>query len=73
MENPSQDRDALANGQVGRLAVGTSSSNRTPLFNVETDPAERFNYAADHPEIVAELVKLIEQQKAAVKPGAVQK
>ena len=52
-----------------------ASAQNTPpplLFNVETDPAEKFDYAADHPEIVAELLKLIERQKAAVKPGTVQ-
>jgi arylsulfatase A-like enzyme len=43
------------------------------LFNVETDPAEKYNAAAEHPEIVAELSKLLELQKAAVKPGTIQK
>ena len=43
------------------------------LFNVEADPGEKYNAAADHPEVVAELTKLIEQEKARVKPGAIQK
>jgi hypothetical protein len=27
----------------------------TELFNIDTDPAERFDVAADHPDIVARL------------------
>ncbi len=43
------------------------------LFNVDTDPGEKYNVAAAHPEIVAGLLKRIEQHNAAMKPGALQK
>jgi hypothetical protein len=43
------------------------------LFNVEADPGEHYNAAADHPGGVADLVKLIEKEKTSVKPGALQK
>ncbi len=43
------------------------------LFNVDEDPGEKYNVAEAHPEIVAELAKLIEQHKAATKPGVSQK
>jgi arylsulfatase A-like enzyme len=43
------------------------------LFNVEADPGEKYNAAAEHPDIVADLMKLIEQEKATIKPGTVQK
>ncbi|MGH9841350.1 MAG: sulfatase/phosphatase domain-containing protein, partial [Blastocatellia bacterium] len=43
------------------------------LFNVETDPGEKYDLAAAHPEIVAELQQLIVRHNAAMKPGEVQK
>jgi len=43
------------------------------LFNVETDPGEGFNVAADHPRIVSELKALISEHVASVKPGVPQK
>ncbi len=50
------------------------TEHRPPLlFNVESDPAEKFDLAAAHPEIVAELQGLIERHNTAMKPGVVQK
>ena len=36
------------------------------LFNVETDPSERFDVAADNPEIVADLIATAERYKAEI-------
>ena len=38
------------------------------LFNLETDPEERFNIASDNPEIVAEIKKMVEEHQEGVKP-----
>lgn len=39
----------------------------TPLlFNVNEDPSEKFNIAEDHPEIIAEIRKLLEEHQAEV-------
>jgi arylsulfatase A-like enzyme len=42
------------------------------LYNVETDPSERFNVADRHPEVVERLLKIIEAHRASVTPGAPQ-
>ncbi len=42
------------------------------LFDVEHDPSERFDIAADHPDIVAELTKAFEKHRAEVTPGVAQ-
>lgn len=43
--------------------------HETPLlFNVDHDPSESFDIAADHPEIVAELRDLVAQHRTTIKP-----
>ncbi|MGE3804413.1 MAG: sulfatase [Gemmataceae bacterium] len=39
------------------------------LYNLDVDPAEKFNVAKQHPEIITELVKLVDAHKAKVEPG----
>jgi len=39
------------------------------LYNVELDPSERFNVAADHPQLVEELGKRMEEFAAGLEPG----
>ena len=39
------------------------------LFNLEQDPSEKYNLAAEHPEIVADLIKEAERHTRSVKPG----
>jgi arylsulfatase A-like enzyme len=43
------------------------------LFNVETDPQERFNLAAAQPDVAAALRRLLESHRASVKPGKPQR
>jgi arylsulfatase A len=39
------------------------------LFNLEQDPSEKYNMAAEHPEIVADLIKEAERHRRSVRPG----
>jgi arylsulfatase A-like enzyme len=43
------------------------------LFHLDHDPAERFNVAAEHPDVVARLLRAIESHRAGVRPGAPQR
>ncbi len=43
------------------------------LFNVEKDPAEKYDVATAHPEVVDKLRKLAKQHQATVKPGRPQR
>lgn len=38
------------------------------LFNLQQDPSERFNIAPQHPDVIAEIEKMILAHKATVKP-----
>ena len=42
------------------------------LFNLATDPSERFNVALEHPDVVERLTKVIETHRAGVSPGSPQ-
>lgn len=43
--------------------------HETPLlYNLSIDPAERFDVAEDHPEVLAEIQQLLEEHKATVVP-----
>lgn len=39
------------------------------LFHLEIDPSERFNVAAQHPEVLAEIQALVEKHRAGLKPA----
>ncbi len=39
------------------------------LYNLELDPSERFNVAADHPQLVEDLLKRMEEFAAGLEPG----
>ena len=38
------------------------------LYNVETDPSERFELGKEHPEVIEDLKKEYEKHKAGIKP-----
>lgn len=38
------------------------------LFHLGADPGERFNVAADHPEVITAMVSAVERHRATVKP-----
>jgi arylsulfatase A-like enzyme len=42
------------------------------LFNVNRDPSEKINIAADHPEVVAEIKKILEQHRQSLVTGTPQ-
>ncbi|MGC8644488.1 MAG: sulfatase family protein [Isosphaeraceae bacterium] len=52
----------------------TTSQTHTPplLFNLAHDPSERFDVAAEHPDVVKRLVKLLESHRSSVVPGTPQ-
>lgn len=39
------------------------------LFNLQHDPAERYDLAAKHPEVVRQIEEMVQQHQAAVKPA----
>jgi arylsulfatase A-like enzyme len=43
------------------------------LFNVESDPGEKYDAAASHPDVVAELTGLLDRRVAEVRPGVLQR
>jgi len=38
------------------------------LYNVNADPSEKFNIAAEHPEVIAEIQKVLEEHLAGLEP-----
>ncbi len=39
------------------------------LYHLEHDPSERFNVAADHPDVIADIMQEVERHRAALKPA----
>ena len=39
------------------------------LFDLGVDPSEKYNVAKDHPDVVADLLRLLAEHEAGVKPG----
>jgi arylsulfatase A-like enzyme len=38
------------------------------LYNVNIDPSEKFNIAEEHPEVIAEIKKVLEEHMAGIEP-----
>ena len=47
-------------------------SNKLELYQLGHDPSEQFNLAKQHPEVIAELLKLVEDHQKGMKPGTQQ-
>ena len=39
------------------------------LYHLEHDPSEKYDVAQDHPDVIADIMKEVEQHRAALKPG----
>lgn len=39
------------------------------LYNLAHDPSEKYDVAADHPDVIAEIIRVAEAHKAAMQPG----
>lgn len=50
------------------LENGATVLEEPLLYNVNIDPGERFNIAADHPEVIAEIREVLAQHKAGLVP-----
>ena len=49
------------------------TKHETPvLYQLENDPGERFNVAAEHPDVVADILHEVEKHKQALVPGTPQ-
>jgi hypothetical protein len=39
------------------------------LYNLSIDPAEKYNIAEEHPEVIAEIRKVLEEHLAGLEPA----
>jgi arylsulfatase A-like enzyme len=52
---------------------GKAQEHDPPLvYNLDEDPSEKYNVAAKHPQVVADIRSVIERHRAALVPGALQ-
>jgi arylsulfatase A-like enzyme len=42
------------------------------LFDVQADPGEKFNVAAQHPDVLADIAAAVEKHRAALQPAPTQ-
>jgi arylsulfatase A-like enzyme len=68
---PTMPRIIQQSGEQGRSFTTTPffADLEIELYNLELDPSERFNVAADHPQIVEELGRRMEAFAADLEPG----
>ena len=55
--------------QTGYGPAKPEVHNPPLLFNLEQDPAERFDIGKDHPDVIADIGKEVEKFKANLVPG----
>ncbi len=55
----------------GCYGIGSKKTvhEKPELYHLDTDPSEKYNVAADHPEVVERLTALAEAHKASVEPA----
>jgi hypothetical protein len=61
-------RTAAGYGEPGK-PLKFDSHDPPLLFELGSDPGERFNVATNHPEVIAEIQREIEKHRAALAPG----
>jgi arylsulfatase A-like enzyme len=67
-------RKTMNPGATGKWGQWPTTEHNPPLlFNVETDPGEKYNVAADHPELLSALSALIDEHRAQIQPGPPQR
>ncbi len=67
-------RKTVNPGSTAKWGDWPVTEHKPPLlFNVDADPGEKFNAAADHPEIVGALSSLIDEREAQIQPGPPQR
>ncbi|HEX3725988.1 MAG TPA: sulfatase [Pirellulales bacterium] len=67
-------RKSITPGTTAKWGAWTVVEHHPPLlFNVEQDPSEHFDIAAEHPETVRELSDLMDAHAAEMKPGPLQR
>ncbi|MFN0107842.1 MAG: sulfatase [Blastocatellia bacterium] len=54
--------------QSGYAGDGPVTHETPELFNLDIDPSEKWNIAAKHPEVIAEMRRLAEEHKKAIPP-----
>jgi hypothetical protein len=54
----------------GEFKVKSSPTRHDPplLFNLSEDPAEKYNVAEEHPEVITEIRQIMEEHKESIKP-----
>ena len=60
----------IAHGSYGGEPRKKTQLAQPELYNVEVDPGERFNVAADHPEVVAEIEAMAQEFVGSFEPPA---
>ena len=59
-----------APGYAGNRVQETFEKHEPPwLFQLENDPSEKFDVAKDHPDVIADILRVVEEHRAKLVPG----